>query len=205
MKDLINQSFQKSFCYQEYLELNERLAREGKTTGEATEDRINFTKLNYSRITRQNKKINLTAEQGAIFKELEAAQTWLVFIETWCADGAQTIPVLNKIAEASENISLKIILRDEHPELMDNFLTNGTRSIPKLIILDQDLEVMATWGPRSVPATKMVTDYKKEFGKIDADFKAKLQVWYNKDRGTSIINELAEIVQELEKDKVMNV
>ena len=205
MKDLIKHSVEKSFDYPEYLELNERLAREGQTTGEATEDRINFTKLNYSRITRQNKKINLTAEQEAIFKDLGAAQTWLVFLESWCADGAQTIPVLNKIAEASEKISLKIILRDEHPELMDNFLTNGTRSIPKLIILDEDLEVMTTWGPRSAPATKMVTDYKKEFGKIDADFKTKLQVWYNKDRGTSIIKELAEIVQELEKDKFMNV
>ena len=199
MKDLIKHSLEKAYTYREYNELIEKLAREGRTTGEPDKDRINYTKLNNSRIARLNKTIKLSQEQEAIFKGLELKQTWLVLLESWCADGAQTIPVLNKIAEASENISLKIILRDEHPELMDHFLTNGSRSIPKQIILDKDLNVIASWGPRSQPATKMVKDYKQEFGKIDDAFKAKLQLWYNKDKGKSIIHELAILVHGLEK------
>ena len=86
---------------------------------------------------------------------------------------------------------------------MDHFLTDGTRSIPKLVILDQEFEVMTTWGPRSAIATQMVIDHKKEFGKIDTTFKAKLQVWYNKDRGMSIINELADVVKTLDKDALV--
>lgn len=205
MYELLLQSLQNSFSYPQYLDLLEVLVRDGRTTGELTRDRVNFTALNLKRIERLNKTIKLSPDQTEFFQNLRTRQTWLVFLESWCADGAQTIPVLNKIAEVSANIDLKIILRDEHPELMNNFLTNGTRSIPKLIILDKDLEVMETWGPRSNTATQMVSDYKKEYGKIDADFKAKLQVWYNKDRGISIINELIDLVQKLEKDSFTSV
>lgn len=205
MYELLLQSLKNSFSYPQYLDLLEVLVRDGRTTGELTRDRVNFTALNLKRIERLNKTIKLSPDQKEFFQNLRTRQTWLVFLESWCADGAQTIPVLNKIAEVSANIDLKIILRDEHPELMNNFLTNGTRSIPKLIILDKDLEVMETWGPRSNTATQMVSDYKKEYGKIDADFKAKLQVWYNKDRGISIINELIDLVQKLEKDSFTSV
>lgn len=205
MHTLLMHSLKSSMSYPAYLKLFEELVEAKSTTGESTQDRIDFTALNFKRIQRLNKTIKLTPEQEDYFGNIQTKQAWLVFLESWCADGAQTIPVLNKIAQASENISLKIILRDEHPELMDHFLTNGTRSIPKLIILDKNLEVMDTWGPRSIPATKMVAEYKKEFGKIDAAFKASLQVWYNKDRGVSIINELSDIVQKLEKDSFTSV
>lgn len=201
MKELLKHSFEKALNYKDYLQLMAELVIEEKTTGTPDSERINFTKLNYSRMTRLNKTLKLPEEQQEVFKKVETKQTWLVFLESWCADGAQTIPVLNRIAEVSENISLKIILRDEHAELMDHFLTEGTRSIPKLVILDTNLEVMETWGPRSAPATKMLTDYKNEFGKIDSEFKTRLQVWYNKDRGMSIINELADLVLKLEKDR----
>ena len=203
MRELLIQSLERAMTYPEYFELLKDLVKQGSTTGEPTEDRINFTKLNLKRMERLNKRIELTPAQKLDFQNLETRQTWLVFLESWCADGAQTIPVLNKLAEASENIDLKIILRDENPELMDHFLTMGTRSIPKLVILDEELEVMQTWGPRTETATQMAIDYKKEFGRIDTNFKAKLQVWYNKDRGLSIINELTEIVQNLEKNAMV--
>lgn len=205
MYELLLQSLKNSFSYSQYMELLEVLVKDGSTTGELTQERVNFTALNLKRIQRLNKTIKLTPDQTESFQNLRTRQTWLVFLESWCADGAQTIPVLNKIAEVSACIDLKIILRDEHSELMDNFLTNGTRSIPKLIILDQDLEVMETWGPRSKPAMQMVSDYKKKNGKIDADFKANLQVWYNKDRGINIINELRDLVRKLEKDSFTSV
>jgi hypothetical protein len=201
MRKLIFDSLQNSFTYGEYMELMEDLVLTQSTTGEITPERVDFTALNYKRSQRLNKKIQLTEPQHSIFNGLKMKQTWLVITESWCGDAAQTLPVLNKMAEASGNIDLKVILRDEHPELMDNFLTNGTRSIPKMIILDPELEVMTTWGPRSAAATKLVTDYKEQFGKIDAEFKARLQLWYNKDKGLSIIEELSDVVREIEKGK----
>ncbi len=203
MRELLLQSLKNSLSYPEYMELNEELVENKDSTGEITEDRINFTALNFKRILRLNKTIRLKPEQEGHFKNIKNNQTWLVLLESWCADGAQTIPVLNKIAEVSENIHLRIVLRDENPKLMDQFLTNGTRSIPRLVILDKEMEVMTTWGPRTVAATQMVNDYKMEFGSIDSNFKARLQIWHNKDRGMSIINKLANIVQNLEKGSLV--
>src|SRR5690606_19649157 len=105
-----------------------------------------------------------------------------------------TLPFLNKITELSENIDLKIVLRDENLELMDRFLTNGSRSIPMIILLDESLEFIQNWGPRSTAATKVVTDYKEKHGKIDDACKEMLQVWYNNDKGISIVNDLVEMV-----------
>lgn len=201
MKKLLTQGMDASMTYVEYMDLMNKLVLTQSTTGEIDKDRIEFTALNYKRSLRLNKTIQIPEAENAIFETLQTKQIWLLITESWCGDAAQTLPVLNKLAEASENIDLRVILRDEHPQLMDHFLTNGTRSIPKLIILDPDLEVMATWGPRSTTATQLVTDYKEKFGKIDAAFKTQLQIWYNKDKGLSIITELAAVVQNLEKQE----
>ena len=201
MIEKLAQGLENSMTYCEYLDLMEDLVRAESTTGETDPDRVEFTALNYKRSLRLNKTIKLTEAETAIFGELQTKQIWLLMTESWCGDAAQTLPVLNKIAEASESIELRVILRDEHPEIMDHFLTNGTRSIPKLIILNPDLEVMATWGPRTAAATQLVKDYKEQFGKIDAAFKSQLQIWYNKDKGVSIINELAAVVKNIEKQE----
>ena len=201
MREHLAQGLEDSMTYSEYMDLMNKLVLTQSTTGESDQDRIDFTALNYKRSLRLNKTIQLTEAETAIFDGLQTKQVWLLITESWCGDAAQTLPVLNKIAEASENIELRVVLRDEHPGLMDHFLTNGTRSIPKLIILNSDNEVMASWGPRTAAATKLVTDYKEKFGKIDAEFKSQLQIWYNKDKGASIIRELAEVVQVVEKQE----
>lgn len=201
MRKQLFYSLENSFNYQEYMDLMEDLVLSESTTGEINKDRVDFTALNYKRSMRLNKKLQLSESQTSTFNEVGMKQTWLVITESWCGDAAQTLPVLNKLAETSENIELRIILRDEHPELMDNFLTNGTRSIPKLIILDSDREVVTSWGPRTAAATKLVTDYKEKFGKIDAEFKTQLQKWYNTDKGVSIINELSEIIEKFKNQE----
>ena len=71
------------------------------------------------------------------------------------------------MAEVNSNINLQLVLRDENLELMDLFLTNGGRSIPKLIALDKDLNILFTWGPRPQTATNMVLDYKTKHGSLD--------------------------------------
>lgn len=191
----INESILKSITYPAYSTLINLFAEAGKTSGtEQTEERIAYTKLNASRMRRLAKNIRLTDAQSEPLKSLAAKQIWLVIVETWCGDVAQIMPVLNLVAKTSEIIELKIVFRDENKELMDHFLTNGTRSIPKLIVLNAKLEVVNTWGPRPQTATKMLTDYKGEHGKLDAEFRTKLQRWYNDDKGNEIIEELTRIV-----------
>ncbi len=181
--------------YSEYNLLFKQLAEEGRTTGEQTLEKINYTKLNFSRSKRLDKTAEIPNESIAAFENISEKQTWLVISEPWCGDAAQTLPFLNKIAQLSENIDLKIVLRDENPELMDHFLTNGSRSIPIVIMLDENLNVLQTFGPRSKAATKLVTDYKTHNAKIDDAFKEMLQIWYNNDKGYSLVNDILETIE----------
>lgn len=193
MIQIIENSLRKSISYQEYHDLIQEYAKDKKTSGEPTDIKINFTKLNASRMRRLNKTIKLTEEELAIFSKMQK-QTWLVLSESWCGDAAQTLPVMNKIAEASDKVDIKIVFRDENLDLMNHFLTNGGQAIPKVIILNDNIEVLKTWGSRSKAATKLVEDYKKEHGRLDDEFKKDLQVWYNKDKGKSIIEDFKELV-----------
>jgi len=198
MKKIIANSLQKTISYTDYRALVHNLLAEGKATGpEQSEDLTNYSRLNDSRMKRLDKTIKISEEALLEFQKLKQPQTWLVLTEGWCGDAAQNIPVLNKIAEATENIDLKIVLRDEHLPLMDLFLTNGGRSIPKLIALDKDNNVIDSWGPRPTTATKMVADYKEKNGALDPEFKENLQVWYNKDKGKSVQEDFVNLVLKL--------
>lgn len=195
MKTLIEQSVQKAMDYTQYNLLFKQLVEEEKSTGEHSQMKVDYTKLNFSRTKRLDKTAKVSDEAMKVFKIISEKQTWLVISEPWCGDAAQTLPYLNKIAQHSDNIDLKIVLRDENPELMNQFLTNGSQSIPIIIMLDEAMNVLQTFGPRSKAATKLVTDYKKEHGVIDDAFKEILQVWYNNDKGVSIVNDIMETIQ----------
>lgn len=195
MNTLIEKSIKKAMDYAQYNLLFKQLVEEGRTTGEQTQEKIDYTKLNYSRSKRLDKTAKVSEDNMAEFRNISGKQTWLVISEPWCGDAAQTLPFLNKIAQLSENIDLKIVLRDGNPELMDKFLTNGSQSIPIVIMVDEDMNVLTTFGPRSKAATKLVSDYKTEHGKIDDAFKELLQVWYNNDKGVSIVNDLSKTIK----------
>jgi hypothetical protein len=187
MKKIIEKSLKTAISYSGYRSLVKNLLIKGKSTGtEQSEDLTNYSMLNDRRMKRLDKTIKISEETIQEFQKVKRPQTWLVLTEGWCGDAAQSLPILNKIASYTANIDLKIVLRDENLDLMDLFLTNGGRSIPKLIVLDKDNNVLDFWGPRSTIATKMVTDYKEKNGILDPQFKQDLQVWYNKDKGKSV-------------------
>jgi hypothetical protein len=187
MKKRIEEGLQKGVSYVSYRTLISDLLASGKSSGAIqSEALLNYSKLNDKRMKRLDKTSKLTQETVVALKSIDAPVTWLVLTEGWCGDAAQSLPVINKIASESTQITLKIILRDDHEELMNHFLTNGGKSIPKLIVLNAKNEVLNTWGPRPTVATKMVKNYKEKHGQLDASFKQDLQIWYNKDKGVNI-------------------
>ena len=103
------------------------------------------------------------------------------------------------MAELSPKIDLKIAFRDENDDLMNLFLTNGARGIPKLIILDKNtLEVLGDFGPRPQGAQQLILDYKAEHGVVDETAKTNLQLWYLHDKGLSTQEEIMKIMCDLE-------
>lgn len=199
MENIILNSLKTAQSYSEYKEMILKLIKEGKSTGGNQNDSLyNYTKLNNQRMKRLDKQTKLSDIAFTKAKKIQKDFTWLVLTESWCGDAAQTLPVINKFAEANEKIDLKVVLRDENEALMNQFLTNGSKSIPKLIVLDNTSnKVVGSWGPRSEMASKMVSDYKNKHGKIDDQFKIDLQNWYNEDRGSNIEKELVDLIKEL--------
>ena len=196
MEQIIKDSVDKSMSYQAYRELTNKLVENESTTGnDKSDDMVNYTKLNDQRMKRWDKTVKVSDSMKEEFSSLNNKQTWLVITESWCGDAAHVIPVFNKLAELNENINLKLVLRDENEALMNLFLTNGGKAIPKLIIIDEATNnVVNTYGPRPSEATKLVIDYKTKHGKLTPEFKQDLQLWYNKNKGQNIINDLKSLL-----------
>ncbi len=201
MKTYIAQALFKSYSYPEYRKLMSDLLIEGKSTAvEQTEERTHYSELNETRMHRLDKTIKITEENATVLKNLSKSYLWLVLTESWCGDAAQILPILNKMAlESNKKIELKLALRDENEELMNHFLTNKGKAIPKLIILDKATgNVVGDWGPRPQGAIDLIENYKEKFGTIDETAKTDLQLWYLHDKGVSTQNEIIQLLQDSE-------
>lgn len=191
---LIKDSLEKAITYKSYRSLIKKLLIEEKSTGNIqNDDMLNYSALNDKRMDRLDKTIKIAEETISSLNQINNNYTLLAIAEGWCGDAAQVLPVINKIIESSSKIDLKIVLRDENELLMNQFLTNGGKAIPKIILLDETYNVINSWGPRPSIATQMVNDYKESNGGLDAEFKKNLQVWYNKDKGKNIQSDIIEL------------
>jgi hypothetical protein len=184
-----------TYTYESYKLLISRLISEGKTSGPIQrDDLIHFTELNAKRMKRIEKTTVLTEELKKQIFSIQEPMTWVLLSEAWCGDAAQIVPVIGKIAQESDKIDLKIILRDEHLDMMDRYLTNGGRSIPKLICLDQKNQEIFVWGPRPASIQEVVEEIKAEGITNHAVLVERLQYAYNQDRTQSIQQEMQEIL-----------
>lgn len=199
MKEIIQNALQNSFSYTEYRKLASDLVAQGKPTGhDHSEALAQFATLNETRMNRLEKTIKIDADVQLKLQNISNNYIWLVLAESWCGDAAQILPVIYKMSEVANAIQLKIVLRDDHDALMQQFLTNGGKAIPKLIILDaQTLNVVADWGPRPQGAKQLILDYKAAHGIVDEAAKIELQKWYLHDKGVAIQYEILEIMSRL--------
>lgn len=186
------------YNYREYREMIDHALAEGKTTGENHSDAmLHYTKMNVHRMNRLDKHATLLDELKLNAARVERHLTWLVLTEAWCGDAAQSLPVIQKMADETPFIHVKYILRDEHLEIMDQFLTNGrSRSVPKLICLDSaTLTVLGTWGPRPENAQRLYDQLRDESLPYE-HLAEKLHKWYADDRTESLQTEFIKLLQE---------
>lgn len=196
LQNIIKDSLKKAMSYQDYRVLVKDLVEKESTTGnEKTEALANYTMLNHKRMKRWDKTVKVDEAVKEKISKATINQTWLVLTESWCGDAAHVMPVINKIAELNDTVDFNVVLRDENDALMNQFLTNGGQSIPKLIMIDSTTnKVVNTFGPRPTEATKLVKDYKAKHGKLTPEFKEDLQHWYNKNKGQNTISDLVSLL-----------
>ncbi len=191
-----------AMSYDEYRKLLDDEMANGRTTGtDQSEWLIDYARLNLQRIRRLDKTTVLVDDVRNALDTLQNPQLWVVLTEGWCGDAAQVVPVIAKIAEYSSKIGLKLLLRDEWPEVMDAYLTRGTRSIPKLIALKpQHLELIGSWGPRPEAAQQMVEEYKRNpKGKSKEDFTTMVHKWYSNNKTLDTQYELLACIREWDR------
>lgn len=117
----------------------------------------------------------------------------LALVEDWCVDTSSTIPVLARWTEAVPRLSLRLLRRDEHPALMERYLTNGSRSIPIVLVLDREFHEVARWGPYPVPLAEWVREHKPP-ALLKAEFVKGKRAWYARDRGETTLREIVQAV-----------
>lgn len=188
--------FSKGLPYSSYRRLVDELLSEGKVTGaNQTEALVNYTRLNVQRMNRIDKTVKLLPGTATVIHAITRPQTWLVLTEGWCGDAAQIVPVLNAMASLNPNIALKLVLRDDNLELMDQYLTGTSRSIPRLLVADTETATeLFNWGPRPAALQASFLQWKAD-GIVAPELTEKVHGWYAKDKAVAIQSDIATLLK----------
>lgn len=185
----LQEYFNKGISYEEYMAAFEHAVESKRTSGPIqTEELIHYTELNLVRSRRVFKHSKLLPELVDALQRFTRKINIICFTEIWCGDSSQILPVVELIARESPNIQIKYLFRDENLPLVDMYLTNGGRGIPKYILLDEAGNEMATWGPRPANAQQLVMDLKATQTPYE-EMKETVQRWYNADKTISLQQE----------------
>jgi hypothetical protein len=133
------------------------------------------------------------ADAGARLAALPGRWHLLVIVEDWCGDAVNTVPLVARLAEAAGNVEMRVVARDENPELMDAHLTNGSRSIPVVIALDENFVERGWWGPRPSALQQWVMGEGKALEKSERY--RRIRMWYARDRGLTTLTEVVELLE----------
>ncbi|MPS65901.1 MAG: thioredoxin family protein [Chryseobacterium sp.] len=177
--------------YEEYIQIAKERLENPSTQQEI--DYKQYYELGLQRMDRTLKKYVPDEEQ---LKELAAKNfdgKILIISEAWCGDASATVPALIKFFEGHNEV--KIFLRDRDKSLINQFLTNGTESIPKVIILDKDFKVKNSWGPRPQYGKELLMKHKADPEGYPKDqFYNDLQLYYAKNRGKDAVQEILDLL-----------
>lgn len=181
--------------FQEYADaFNKILTTAAPAPPYDNEDYFQYTKMNWSRMNRWLKQDPITDETKAILASIDRSQQWVVITEPWCGDAAHIVPILYLMSRVNAHIDFRLQLRDSGSEI-ENYLTGGSRSIPILIVRDENGKDLFHWGPRPAVASEVYEALKEK----KADFeetKIALQQVYNADKSTGIQQEVGALLQQ---------
>lgn len=153
-----------------------------------------YYELGLQRLNRTLKSFKIDEEQTGKLKATGFQGKILIISEPWCGDASATVPAVSRFFTAA-GIEVKIFLRDNDLSLIDRFQTNGTQSIPKILLLNEDLSVKADWGPRPKFGNELLKKFKENPETYPREvFYNDLQVYYSKNRGKDSIEEVISLL-----------
>lgn len=123
--------------------------------------RIHFLTYNWKRQARVHEEYTPSDELRDALDDVDEPQLWMVLTEPWCGDSAFLLPVVADAAQLHDDVALRILNRDDNLDVMDEYLTGGSRSIPKLVAFSEEGEELFTWGPRPEGARTLFADLRE--------------------------------------------
>jgi hypothetical protein len=160
----------------------------------ATDEHARYLALHAHRTARIEKTYTVGDEMRSLLDSLTSPQVWMVITEPWCGDSAQSLPYIAKIAAGNPLIEFRLFLRDRNPDIMDRYLTRGTRSIPKLVAFDESGQELFRWGPRPREAMDLFLKA-RQAGTPREDISEELHLWYGRNRGRALESELLQLLK----------
>ena len=186
-----------TISWQQYLALAQQYVNTNdKPEKYRDEKMLRYTYENVERIQRVLEQMKVETKLYNTLNTLGVKWTWVVLTEPWCGDAAQVVPALYTLSTCSENIDFRILLSDSHSDILDQFLTKGSRSIPKLICINELQEVIGTWGPRPAILQQLVLAQKDDTTKTFGDKVRSIHQWYEQDKTNTLQEEFVQLVKE---------
>ena len=137
--------------------------------------------------------------EGSLMRARALSGRWnvLVLNEDWCGDSVNVLPFLARLKEASTNIDMRILSRDSNPDIMDAHLTANSRSIPVVIVYDEEFVERGWWGPRPGPLQEWVLAEGLALARPERY--REVRTWYARDRGETLVSEVLAIMEKAAK------
>ena len=117
----------------------------------------------------------------------------LVLTEDWCGDAIAAVPVIAAVAGCTASMQLRCLPRDRNLDLMDEHLTDGQRSIPKLLVYDDAFIERGSWGPRPAGLQAWVLAEGRRLP--SATRYEYIHAWHSRDAGRSVIAEMLDAIE----------
>lgn len=198
MFNLIKERLDKSLTFEQFIKKIENYLENTNpdNLNESDKHLYEFTKLNLQRMNRIQKTYSVSMEMKNALAKINKKQYWIIITEEWCGDSAQNTPIIAKIAEANPNIELRILERDDNLDIIDHYLTDGKRKIPKVILFDENGNELFQWTERPKKASELMTSLLNN-GTPKEKAIEELQVWYNQNKGVELEKEFIELLNQL--------
>lgn len=118
---------------------------------------------NQERFDANEQTVTFDAADLAYFTQLPQTLNVLVLAEDWCGDVINNLPILGRLAAESGKLNVRVFLRDQNLDLMDQYLNGGLhRSIPVFVFFDADFTELGHWIERPARVSEMQAEMRRD-------------------------------------------
>lgn len=154
---------------------------------------LDYSKKNVDKMKENYEKTEISPALSADVNGFAKEARILVIGADWCGDVVANVPSVAKLVELNRRLQLRIVDRDRHDALMLHFLTNGSKSIPVIIVCPPHMRTFASWGPRPAMCQAIMTNNKGKMPK--EEIYPMLRDWYKNDRFQTVMAEIWEMIK----------